>query len=212
MALQRAILRAGGWVALWIVGALLFTPGFVASQEGDGADVAVGAVLGAYSGSLLGLMGGLEPCNRTLRGARCARVSAAVGGAIGVVSGSLVGSRAPGGLDDRLQGAAVGSVVGAVIGYGLKVGVRQYDWPDVGATAALGAAVGSAPEGAGLGFAIGAAVGSLLWLTVPDIGAPDAVALGLAGLALGGLADWVVGAARAGDGPGTIVLPMQIRF
>ena len=94
----------------------------------------------------------------------------------------------------------------------MKVGVRQYDWPDVGAAAAVGAALGASPVGAGIGFGVGLTVGSVLWLAMPGRGLPEAAALSLAGLAIGGLFDWVLGAATASSSSGPLVIPFQIRL
>ena len=184
----------------------------VAQSEEDAAAALWGAVVGAYSGATLGLIGGLSPCNRTIRGTRCARVAAVLGGVVGSTSGAVLSYHAPDALDDRLYGAAVGALVGAAVGYGLKVGIHYYDWPDVGAAAAVGAALGASPVGAGIGFGVGLTLGSVLWLAVPGPGLPEAVALSLVGLAIGGLVDWVVGAATASSGPGPLVIPFQIRF
>ena len=200
-------------MALAIVGVRSVAPTALAAQsEEDAAAALWGAAVGAYSGATLGLIGGLSPCNRTIRGTRCARVAAVLGGVVGSTSGAVLSYHAPDALDDRLHGAGLGALVGAAVGYGLKVGIRQYDWPDVGAAAAVGAALGASPVGAGIGFGVGLTVGSVLWLAVPGRGMPEAVALSLAGLAIGGLFDWVLGAATAGSGSGPLVIPFQIRF
>ncbi len=183
--------------------------------QGDGATTALlaGAGLGAFSGAGLGLIGGLSPCNRSVDGTRCARVLTLVGTTVGTASGAVLGYYdRPGALADRIEGAGVGAFVGAAVGLGLKVGIRQYAWADVGAAAALGATIGASPVGAGLGFGLGLTVGSVLWATVPGKGIPDVVAIGLAGLALGGLLDWVHGAAVAQAGSGPMMVPLQVRL
>jgi hypothetical protein len=76
----------------------------------------------------------------------------------------------------------------------------------------VGAALGASPVGSGIGFGVGIAVGSLLWLAVPDAGAPAAVTLGLAGIAIGGLVDWAHGAATARGRSGGLVIPLRIRL
>ena len=200
-------------MALAIIGVRLVGPtALVAQSEEDAAAALWGAAVGAYSGATLGLIGGLSPCNRTIRGTRCARVAAVLGGVVGSTSGAVLSYHAPDALDDRLQGAGLGALVGAAVGYGLKVGIRQYGWQDVGAATAVGAALGASPVGAGIGFGVGLTVGSVLWLAMPGQGLPEAVALSLAGLAIGGLFDWVHGAATADSGSGPLVIPFQIRF
>ncbi len=200
--------------ALYGAALIFWAPCLALAQVPEGSTGAAlgGAALGAFSGSALGLVGSLEPCNRSMRGTRCARMTTALGGAVGLVSGAVLGSRSTGALDDRVRGSATGAVVGALVGFGLKVGVRQYDWPDVAAGAVVGAALGAAPKGAGLGFVAGTAVGGLLWLSGTGYDLPDMIGLSLIGAAVGGLANWVIGAARA-DGEGiTLTIPLQVRF
>ena len=196
-----------------IVGVTSFVPTPLVAQSARDAGASLkGAALGVYSGATLGLIGGLSPCNRTIRGTRCARVATVLGGAVASASGAVLSYRAPDALEDRLHGAGLGVLVGAALGLGLKAGVLQYGWQDVGAAAAVGAALGAAPVGSGIGLGVGLAVGSVLWLAVPGQGLPDAVAISLAGLAIGGLVDWVHGVATADGGAGQLVLPFQIRF
>ena len=200
-------------MALAIVGVGSVAPTALAAQsEEDAAAALGGAAVGAYSGAILELIGGLSPCNRTIRGTRCVRAATVLGGLVGSTSGAVLSYHAPDALDDRLHGAGLGALVGAAFGYGLKVGIRQYDWPDVSAAAAVGAALGASPVGAGIGFGVGLTVGSVLWLAVPGRGMPEAATLSLAGLAIGGLVDWVLSAATAGGGSGPLVIPFQIRY
>ena len=63
----------------------------------------------------------------------------------------------------------------------------------------LPANVGAAPMGAGVGGAIGAAAGGLMWWLLPDSGLPDFVMLTLAGVGVGGIVDWGLGASRANE-------------
>jgi hypothetical protein len=193
---------------------VLWTPFVALAQDSEGSTSAAvgGAALGAFSGAALGLLGGLEPCDRSLHGTRCARMTTALGGAVGLVSGAVIGAGSSGALDDRFRGAAWGTAIGAALGYGLKLGIRQYDWSDVAAGAALGAAVGAAPKGAGIGFLAGAAVGGVLWLAVPGHQLPEMLGLSLVGAAVGGLVDWVVGAANAGGDEITITVPITVGF
>ena len=57
---------------------------------------------------------------------------------------------------------------------------------------AVGLAVGVSAKGASIGLAAGAVTGFLLWRLHPSVGVGGAVAWGLAGMAVGGLTDWVL--------------------
>ncbi len=186
---------------------------FAQTREGSTGAAWAGAALGAYSGATLGLLASLEPCNRTLDNTRCARIGAAIGGGVAMVSGALMGAWEADTIDARWNNVGFGALIGSALGLGLRRAIRHYGWQDVGAAAALGAGIGASPHGAGIGFGLGAAVGGVLWLAVPGVGLPEAVGLSLAGLAVGGLAEWVGAAASAREGQGSFVLPqVQIRF
>ena len=167
---------------------------------------------GATSGAMLALLGGLEGCNRTLDPSRCSRITTATGAAIGLIAGAFIGSDDESGLDDRLENAALGATVGAVVGLALKKVVRQYDWPDVAAASVVGLAIGASAEGAGLGFAAGATTGFLLWRLHPKVGPAGVVGWALAGLALGGLGDWVADAVEGGSDAAAIPLSFSVRW
>ncbi len=170
------------------------------NNEGSTGGAIGGAALGATSGSVLALTGGLVACNRTLRPTRCSRIITAAGAAIGFTAGAAIGWRNDSGLDDRLENAAVGAAVGAVVGLGLKKFIRQYEWSDVATASVLGLAIGASAKGSGLGFAAGGAAGFLLWRLHPSVGPGGAVAWALAGMAVGGLGDWVAGAVQGDAG------------
>ena len=193
---------------------LTSTPGSALGQNNEGSTGAAfaGAALGATSGAMLGLLGGLEGCNRTLRPSRCSRITTATGAAIGLTAGAFIGSRNKSELDDRLENAAVGAAVGAVVGLGLKKFIRQYEWPDVAAASLLGLAIGASAEGSGLGLAAGAATGLLLWRLHPSVGPGGAVAWALAGMAVGGLGDWVADAVQGGSEQSGIPLGFNVRW
>lgn len=199
--------------ALGILLALSSTAPDLPAQDHSGStgDAVAGAVLGAYSGTVLGLLGAFGPCNRTLSGARCPRISAAVGGSLGLAAGLRMGAENPDGLDRRWRSAGYGGVIGGLVGYGLSLGVRQYGWSDVGMFLAVGAGIGASPVGAGVGFAAGAVAGTLAWLAIPEFKIGDAAAVSLVGLAAGGLAGWVAGTGGDGKDP-PLLLPLQIRF
>ena len=192
-----------------VVGTVLLAPSGVLAQSGNGSTGAAfgGAALGALSGSMLALSGGLEACNRTLYPARCSRITTVTGAVVGLVAGAVIGWENRSALDDRLENAAFGTALGAAGGVALKLGLQHYGWPDVAATSALGLAVGASVKGASIGLAAGAATGLLLWRFHPRVGPGGAAVWGLAGMAVGGLADWVAEAVEGGSDMNGI--PMQ---
>jgi hypothetical protein len=201
-------------VLVAVTGVLMSVPRGALGQNGGGSTAAAfgGAALGATSGSALALMGGLVGCNRTLRPSRCSRITTAAGATIGLTAGAAIGWRNDSGLDDRLENAAVGAAVGAVVGLGLKKFIRQYEWSDVAAASVLGLAVGASAEGSGLGFAAGSVVGLLLWRLHPSVGPGGAVAWALAGMAVGGLGDWVADAVQGGSEQSGIPIGFSVRW
>jgi len=156
---------------------------------------------------MLALTGGLGACNRTLYPSRCSRITTVTGAVVGLVAGAVIGWENRSALDDRFQNAAIGTALGAAGGVALKLGLQHYGWPDVAATSAVGLAVGASVKGASIGLAAGATTGLLLWRLHPSVGPGGAVAWGLAGMAVGGLADWVAGAVQGGSDINGI--PMQ---
>ena len=197
-----------------LAGAMISAPCSALGQNDDGSTVGAvgGAALGAASGSVLALMGGLVGCNRTLRPTRCSRITTAAGAAIGLTAGAAIGWRNDPVLDDRLQSAALGAAVGAAVGWGLKKFIRQYEWSDVAAASVLGLAIGASAKGSGLGFAAGGAVGFLLWHLHPSVGPGGAVAWALAGMAVGGLGDWVADAVQGDSEPSGIPVSFSVSW
>lgn len=195
-----------------VIGIAISVPCGAFGQNADGSTAGAvgGAVLGAASGSMLGLIGGLEGCNRTHRPSRCSRITTAAGAAIGLTAGAAIGWDNTSGLDDRLENAAWGAAAGVVLGTALRRFVRHYEWSDVASVTVLGAAIGASAKGSGLGFAAGSAIGLLLWQLDPSVGPGGAVAWGLAGLAVGGLASWVVEAVRGVSEPGGLPLVFSV--
>ena len=165
--------------------------------RGSTASTLGGVALGAYSGSVLGLLGSVLPCNRTLYGPKCAATGASVGGALGVAMGGLIGAQNQDETVIRLEGAGVGALIGAGVGIILRQAVRQYDWEDAATVAVIGGAFGATPVGSGVGLGAGAVVGSVVWLTFPRAGLQDFLLFSLAGAAVGGMIDWADGAANA---------------
>ena len=181
------------------------------NDEGSTGRAIGGAALGATSGSVLALLGGLGGCNRTLRPTRCSRITTAAGGAIGLTAGAVIGWN-DSGLDDRLKGAGVGAAIGAGVGWGLKQFMRHYEWSDVATASVLGFAVGASAKGSALGFAVGSATGFLLWQLHPSVGPGGAVAWALAGVAVGGLADWVADAAQGNSETSGMPVSFTVRW
>jgi len=191
---------------------MIWAPGVALGQDDEGSTGGAigGAALGAASGSVLALVGGLGGCNRTLRPTRCSRITTVTGAAIGLTAGAAIGWRNDSGLNDRLTNAAIGFGVGGVVGFGLRRFIRQYEWSDVASASVVGAAIGASAKGSGIGFVAGSAVGFLLWQLHPDVGPGGAVAWALAGLAIGGLGDWVVDAVQGGTGSGAVPVSFSI--
>ncbi len=191
---------------------MIWAPGVALGQDDEGSTGGAigGAALGAASGSVLALVGGLGGCNRTLRPTRCSRITTVTGAAIGLTAGAAIGWRNDSGLNDRLTNAAIGFGVGGVAGFGLRRFIRQYEWSDVASASVVGAAIGASAKGSGIGFVAGSAVGFLLWQLHPDVGPGGAVAWALAGLAIGGLGDWVVDAVQGGAGSGGMPVSFSI--
>lgn len=209
---QRIVAFFGS--ALILASALFVSATELSAQGKDGSGRAAlgGAVLGASSGAVLGLIGGAGVCSRLLEGARCPRVAAALGGAVGALSGAVLGAEDSGALDTRLENAGYGALIGGIVGIGLTRGVRQYRWPEVGTFLVVGGAIGSSPSGAGWGFGVGAIAGTAGWLIFPELKIGDAVSLALFGLAAGGLADWIAGNTGGNKEELPFMLPVQVRF
>ena len=191
-------------VVTLLLSTALFAPSIspLAAQESDETALVTlgGAALGLYSGSMLGLVGSLLPCDRTVMGPGCARGSAIVGGAIGLVAGGVIGANDTDQVRDRARGAAYGLLIGGLVGAILQREVRQYAWNDALLVAGYGAALGSAPVGTAIGTGVGAAVGGLAWSLSPRGGFQDLAMFTLIGATVGGFYDWVHGAV---DAPGT---------
>lgn len=213
------VVTLGGlrWRATYILGVvLLLTSGELArpiqAQESDGSTGASlgAAALGAYSGTFLGISGSLVPCSQRTKGLLCTRVSAVVGGLLGGGSGAVIGANDSDLAWNHARNAGIGAAVGSVTGLLLRRVIRPYGWWDAGAGAVLGAAIGAAPAGAGLGFASGTLVGTVLWQAIPSFEVADAVALGMGGMALGGLATWVVSAVNSAEDGGELELYIPV--
>jgi len=194
--------------------AMLTAPGGAALAQGGGGSTqaaVAGALLGGYSGTMLGLTGALIPCSQTWAGPTCSAVVAALGGAVGLGAGAILGNRDRDQVARRSRGALWGAGIGGVVGYAMKRGIRPYGWVDVASGAALGMAIGASGRGAVIGLGAGALAGGILFAAVPSVRLGDALAVGLAGMAIGGVMGWVADAANANSSAGQpLVLSFQI--
>ncbi|HUF75925.1 MAG TPA: hypothetical protein VMM35_06585 [Longimicrobiales bacterium] len=194
-----------------LVWLLVPAPG-VAQGEGDVAAAWAGGALGGLSGLTLGLVGGAPPCSLSFQGARCARVLAAVGGVIGSAGGSVLAYHDADALRGRLVGAGLGAAAGAALGLGARAVVRQMELRDLATVAMVGAALGAVPVGAAVGLGAGLLAGSALRLTMDDHGLPQTLAMGVVGMALGGLMEWAYTAVDEADGAPPLVAQLSLRF
>lgn len=190
----RCLRRAGACIG--ILAAAVAHHGDAQSASGSPTTAVVGGVLGAYSGSLLGFMGSLIPCTQRLRAVRCIQISAGTAATVASVSGVLLGAAD----EDRIwrvsRNVGIGAGTGALVGVALTRVTQRVGLRDIGALAAVGGAVGAAPRGAGFGLGIGGAVGLAL-MGVTNLGLPDAIGIAAAGVAVGGLVQWILEASDA---------------
>lgn len=184
-------------VALLVGGPLGARPSPLPAQEGDTEATLAGAVLGLYSGSLLGLAGSVVPCAQLYATRACARAGSVVGAAVGGISGALLGDADAAAVDGAGADAAYGALAGAIVGVAARHFIYYYDWGDVLAFTGLGSAIAPVWEGAGVGLVAGGALGFGLYLISPSVELTDALALGGVGLAVGGLVAWAVKAGEA---------------
>ena len=174
----------------------------------DGATVA-GAALGLYSGATLGGMASLIPCNQTMAGVTCVRTVAALGGGIGLVSGLTLGSEDAEAVWDAYRRAGVGLVAGSVAVLALKPFVDRWSWGDVAAGGVIGSSIAAGGSGAWIGLVIGTGIGVGMWQLIPTMEMPDAIGVGLIGMAAGAFTSWIIRAVNAGDGPSAADSPMM---
>jgi hypothetical protein len=166
---------------------------------------------------MLGLAGSTVSCAQVAATRTCARLALAGGGAIGAVAGGLLGDADAREVEDAFRAAGYGALAGAAVGIAVKELVYYYDWLDVVAFTALGAAIGPVAPGAVIGLGAGAALGYGLYLIVPSFELTDVAALGGVGFAVGGLAAWALQAAdarenSAGEGPSVSIDLLTLRF
>jgi hypothetical protein len=179
----------------------IFAPSEGRAQEGEGSDASAvaGAAIGLYSGAALGGMAALIPCNQTISGVRCVRVGAGVGAGVGLASGLTLGLRDSDGVWDAYRRAGIGLAAGSLFVLALKPFVDRWSWGDVGAGAVIGSSIAAGGSGAWIGLAAGTGAGLLLWQLAPSVDLPDAVGVGLLGMAAGGFISWIARAIEAGN-------------
>ncbi len=207
--------RARRGVALLLVsGALGLSSGAVPSAvaqstEGSGEATAAGLALGLYSGAALGTLSAIIPCNQTLAGIECVRTVATLGAGIGAMSGLSLGLQDSEAVWKAYERAGIGFAAGSIVVLALKPFVDKWSWGDVAAGGVIGSSVAAGGRGAGIGLLAGGAVGVALWQLSPDYDLPNAIGLGLIGMALGGFTAWVVNAVEAGDQPPSDLAVLQ---
>ncbi len=195
---RTLLLLASGAVGLGSGGAAL---AHAQSTEGSGEAAVAGAALGLYSGAALGTLSAIIPCNQTLAGLTCVRTVATLGAGIGSMSGLSLGLQDSDAVWEAYERAGIGFAAGSIAVLALKPFVDKWSWGDVAAGAVIGSSVAAGGRGAGIGLLAGGALGVALWQLSPGFDLPNAIGLGLIGMALGGFTAWVVSAVDAGDGP-----------
>lgn len=137
------------------------------------------------------------------------------GGALGLAAGAMLGASDADQLGDVAVGAGIGFLVGAAAGLALKSAAERFGWQDVATVGLFGGAIGAAPLGSAIGFLGGSAVGLVAWGLVDSFDTPDLIGAAAAGLALGGIAEWLVrGIGAQGDDSDEfrVVVPLSVSF
>jgi hypothetical protein len=175
----------------------------VAAQEVSGSEGATvaGAALGLYTGGALGGLASLVPCNQTMAGISCVRTVAVLGAGIGLASGVTLGREDSDAVWNAYRRAGVGFVAGSAVVLALKPFVDRWSWADVAAGGVIGSSIGAGGSGAWIGLVFGMGVGVGLWQLVPSLELPDAIGIGLIGMAVGGFTSWIIRAVDSGDSP-----------
>ena len=201
---QLCLLRSALLLA-WLIPSLGgSSPRLAHAQGAEGSDGAAlaGATLGAFAGAALGSLSSIIPCNQTMAGISCVRAVATVGAGIGLGSGLALGLEDADAVSDAYGRAGIGLVAGSAVVLALKPFVNRWSWGDVGAGAVIGSSIAAGGSGAWIGLVVGTGVGVGLWQLLPSVEMPDAIGLGLIGMAVGGFTSWIVTAVEAGgDAP-----------
>ncbi|MCL7960855.1 MAG: hypothetical protein M8861_11715 [marine benthic group bacterium] len=185
--------------------------GRVEAQETSGSTEAAvaGAAMGLYAGAALGGLASLVPCNQTMAGISCVRTVTVLGAGIGLASGVTLGREDSDAIWTAYRRAGVGFLAGSAVVLALKPFVDRWSWADVAAGGVIGSSIGAGGSGAWIGLVAGMGVGFGLWQLVPSMELPDAIGVGLIGMAVGGFTAWIVRAVDAGDSPPSDVPVLQ---
>ena len=177
--------------------------GRVEAQETSGSTEAAvaGAAMGLYAGAALGGLASLVPCNQTMAGISCVRTVTVLGAGIGLASGVTLGREDSDAIWTAYRRAGVGFLAGSAVVLALKPFVDRWSWADVAAGGVIGSAIGAGGSGAWIGLGLGMVVGVGLWQWLPSMEMPDAIGVGLIGMAVGGFTSWIIRAVDAGDSP-----------
>ncbi len=200
---------------LVVFAAVAVAPRHASGQESGGSTAAsvAGGALGLASGATLAAVGSLVPCSQSYAGPTCVRWSAIGGGTVGAVGGSMLGSGDSERLGDAAVGAGIGFAAGAVVGIVLKSTTERFGWQDVATVGLFGGSIGSVPLGSAVGLLGGSAVGLALWSLIDDFKSPDLFGAAVAGLALGGITEWLVrgiDARSGGSNEVTFTMPLRV--
>ena len=208
--------KSGRALALALASLLALTPTGTRAQESEGSTAAgvAGGALGLASGATLGAVGSLIPCSQSDPGPTCVRWSAIGGGVIAATGGALLGAGDSNRLGDAALGAGIGFVAGALGGLLIKSKAERFGWQDVAAVGLFGGSIGSAPAGSAIGFLGGSALGLAAWALFDDFKSPDLFGAAVAGLAIGGIAEWLVRGidAQSGDPEYQFTVPLKVGF
>jgi hypothetical protein len=191
------------------------TPAEAQEPTGSTGAAVAGGALGLASGAALGAVGSMIPCSQTRAGPVCVRWSALGGGAIGLTGGAMLGSGDSDRLGDAAIGAGIGFVAGALGGLLIRSKAERFGWQDVAAVGLFGGAIGAAPRGSAIGLLGGSAIGLAAWALWDDFKGPDLFGAALAGLAIGGLAEWLARGIDARSGGGEelrVTVPLKVGF
>lgn len=181
-----------------------------AQETGGSTEAAVaGAAMGLYAGAALGGLASLVPCNQTMAGISCVRTVTVLGAGIGLASGVTLGREDSDAIWTAYRRAGVGFLAGSAVVLALKPFVDRWSWADVAAGGVIGSSIGAGGSGAWIGLVAGMGVGFGLWQLVPSMELPDAIGVGLIGMAVGGFTAWIIRAVDAGDSPPSDVPVLQ---
>ena len=192
------------------------TPSDSLAQQSSSTGAAIaGGALGLSSGATLAFAGSLVPCTQSRPGPACVRWSAVAGGALGLTGGAMLGAADSDLLSDVALGAGIGFATGVVGGLVLKSAAERFGWQDVAVVGLFGGAIGAAPVGSAIGFLSGSALGLATMALVDSFDTPDLIGAAAAGLALGGIVEWLVrGIGAQGTDTDEIYLavPLSVSF